>query len=270
MKVLFLGKSTSLDNHLKAVIMASLTEFHLPLPITEAEYYIGQRFLKSQETFKDGVEIVRIDPFEDIPLMSDERFSTGIFSTRLLPAKKVPTIIAGSNGFQLEEQTWNATQFVKTVIRPVGKFKDYLTIKLFFHLLDGHPSEEDNNIFELVPNRLSERKLEILDITEDLEDTKYLLDELPIQKGWMETAKTMMTVHCLMHIDCSGTPGLFRGVVFNFIYNFTRTRLIKSHRKMLVTMNEWKDLTEDELLKLEQQAFMAGKEYAENTTTTTC
>ena len=247
---------------------AALTEFHLPLPITEAQYYIGQRYLKSQETFKDGVEIVRIDQYEDIPLMSDDRFSKGIFSTRLLPVKKVPTIIAGSNGFQLEEQTWNATQFVKTLIRPVGKFKDYLTIKLFFHLLDGDTSEEDNNIFELVPKRLSERKLEKIDIADDLEDTKYLLDELPIQKGWMENAETMMTVHCLMHIDCSGTPGLFRGILFNFIYNFTRTRLIKSHRKMLVTMNEWKDMTEDELSQIEQKAFMAGKKDDENTIST--
>ena len=246
----------------------SLTEFHLPLPITETQYYIGQRYLKSQETFKDGVEIVRIDPFEDIPLMRDERFSKGIFSTRLLPAKKVPSIIAGSNGLQLEEQTWNATQFVKTVIRPVGKFKDYLTIKMFFHLLDGDTCEEDGNIFKLVPNRLSERKLETIDITE--EDTKYLLDELPIQKGWMENAETMMKVHCLMHIDCSGTPALFRGKFFNFIYNFTRTRLIKSHRKMLVTMNEWKDMTEDVLSHIEKQAFMVGKEDEENTTTTTC
>ena len=212
---------------------------------------------------------MRIDPFEDIPLMQDERFSKGIFSTRLLPAKKVPSIIAGSNGLQLEEQTWNATQFVKTVIRPVGKFKDYLTIKMFFHLLDGDTCEEDDNIFELKPNRLSERKLETIDIT-DTKDTKYLLDELPIQKGWRENAETTMTVHCLMHIDCSGTPALFRGIVFNFIYDFTRIRLIKSHRKMLVTMNVWKDMTEDVLSRVEQQAFMVGKEDDENTTTTTC
>ena len=248
---------------------ASLTEFHLPLPITEAQYYIGQRYLKSQETFKDGVKIVRMDPFEDIPLMSDERFSNGIFSTRLLPAKKVPSIIAGSGGLKLEEQTWNATQFAKTVIKPVGKFKDYLTIKMFFHLLNGDTSEADN-IFELAPNRLSERKLETIDIAEDLEDTKYLLDELPIQKGWMKTAKTMLTVNCLMHIDCSGTPALFRQIVFKFLYDFTRTRLIKSHRKMLVTMNEWKDMTENELSKIEHQAFTAGEENDESTTDPTC
>jgi hypothetical protein len=242
----------------KSSIMSTLSEFHLPLPMTEAQYYIGQRYLKAQETFKDGVKIVRIDSYEDIPLMSEERFSEGIFSTRLLPAKKVPAIIAGSNGLELEEQTWNATQFVKTVIRPVGRFKDYLTIKMFFHLLDGDFTNEDNNIFELVPERLSERKLETLDIAEDLEDTKYLFDELPIQQGWMESAETMMTVHCLMHIDCSGTPAFFRGIVFNFIYNFTRTRLIKSHRKMLVTMNKWKDMTEDQLCQIEKEALIAG------------
>ena len=235
----------------------SLHEFVFLLPLSVEQYILGSRHLRVQEHLQEDVDILRNDPYKDIPLMPEGRFSEGTYSHRLVPVKhSVPKFLKdGEKHLILEERTWNAEVYSKTVIQPRGTLHDYATIQLFYQLQNDDCSDAEN-IFELIPKNLEKREVVHIDIA-DREEPSGLLEDLKLKEGWIQDSKMKksptMTAHYLVSIDTESTPRLLKSPLKKYLGKFIRRRLVKSHRKLIITMDEWKNLTEDQICELEQK-----------------
>jgi len=152
--------------------MDLVKEYHIPMPLSVEEYRIAQlymvaRFSKERTSKGEGIEIVKNEPYED-------ENGRGQFTHKIIHVgSNLPTwvkaIIPGSMT-QVEEKSWNAYPYVKTVYT-CPFFGERFSITSETRYYDGDEPRE--NVHKLSEQALKERQIDVIDIVGDEVDPRY-------------------------------------------------------------------------------------------------
>ena len=165
-----------------------IKEFRITLPMTVEEYQVAQLYSvaeasKNETGGGEGVEVVKNEPYEDVPLLGG-KFTKGQYTYKIYHlASKVPPLVralAPKGSLEIHEEAWNAYPYCKTVLTNPGYMKDNFCICVeTYHFADRGTSE---NLHELTPEKLKQREVVLIDIASDpVTRGDYKADEDPTQ-----------------------------------------------------------------------------------------
>ena len=197
-----------------------IKEFRVTLPMTVEEYQVAQLYSvaeasKNETGGGEGVEVVKNEPFKDVPLLGG-KFSEGQYTYKIYHlASKVPPIIkaiAPKGSLEIHEEAWNAYPYCKTVLTNPGYMKEKFSICIeSYHYPDRGTSE---NLHQLPPEKLKQREVVFIDIaTDPVSRADYKVDEDPtlyksaktgrgpLNESWMKAADPVMTCYKLVTVE---------------------------------------------------------------------
>eukprot|EP01028_Stygiella_incarcerata_P008741 TRINITY_DN3906_c0_g1_i1.p1 TRINITY_DN3906_c0_g1~~TRINITY_DN3906_c0_g1_i1.p1 ORF type:complete len:300 (-),score=114.38 TRINITY_DN3906_c0_g1_i1:508-1407(-) len=241
-----------------------LKEFRVTLPCTVAQYQIGQLYSvakSSQEETKkkgDGVEILENKPFE-------QEEESGQYTHKIYHiANRVPgwvRVLCPKSLLQLDEEAWNAYPHCKTVLTsPFFKKKLQIVVETIHLPGDG----EEENVHKLDEAMLEIRELDVIDIAlETVEKKDYKEDEDPtlvrvektgvgpLKENWKKECDPLMT--CYKLVTAEFKKWGFQTKVENLIVKSQRNLFLKFHRQVYCWMDEWVDLTLEDIRRMEEE-----------------
>jgi len=235
----------------------------MPLSVEEyriAQLYMVARFSRERTSKGEGIEIVKNEPFED-------ENGKGQFTHKIvhigshLPAW-VKAILPGSMT-QVEEKSWNAFPYVKTVYTLPGVFGDRFCITSETRYYDDDGSKE--NVHNLSETALKERTLDFIDIvTEEVDPSNYKKEEDPkifksertgrgpLAKDWQKSVKPLMTIYKLQSVEFR-VWGLQTKVEQWLQKSMVRDVLLLGHKQAYCWIDDWFGLTLDDIRKVEEE-----------------
>ncbi|KAM9314592.1 LOW QUALITY PROTEIN: cytoplasmic phosphatidylinositol transfer protein 1-like [Pholidichthys leucotaenia] len=244
-----------------------LKEYRICMPLTVEEYRIGQLYMISKHSHEqsdrgEGVEVVHNEPFED-PAHGQGQFTEKrIYLNSKLPSwarAVVPKI------FYVTEKAWNYYPYTITVSCSfLPKFSIHIETKY-----------EDNkgcndNIFD-TELREQDREVCFIDIAYDeiperyykeSEDLRYFKSEKTsrgiLQEGWRDTQDPIMCSYKLVTVKFE-VWGL-QTRVEQFVHKVVRDVLLLGHRQAFAWVDEWIDMTMDEVREFERAIQEATNE----------
>ncbi|XP_059098478.1 phosphatidylinositol transfer protein alpha isoform-like [Tigriopus californicus] len=246
-----------------------ITEFRVTLPMTVEEYQVGQLYSVAEASMNEtgggeGVEVEKNEPYDNYPLLNG-KFLKGQYTRKIYHlASKVPTLvkwIAPKGALEILEEAWNAYPYCKTVLTNPGYMKKNFFIKVeTYHLADRGESE---NVHQLTKEQLAQRKVVHIDIANDpVLASDYKKKEDPTQftsKGgrgplggdWRKTVQPVMTAYKLVTIEFKWL-GL-QNKVEKYGMEAERRLFTNFHRQLFCSIDDWIELTMEDIRKLEDQ-----------------
>ncbi|WOL01925.1 phosphatidylinositol transfer protein 1-like [Canna indica] len=246
--------------------MVLIRELRFVLPITVEEYEIACMYtvLKMEQqntTSKEGVETVESKPFED------EHLGKGQYTSKVyhLESKIPPWIrtFAPAKALTVHEESWNAFPKSKTVIKCPFFHQCSMSIETINKANNGC----SENVHELDKKMLSQRKVEIIDITSISKDywskvfgtAKLDLSTFkssktgrgPLSKGWQETCNPVMSTYKLIVMDApiwGFGSHLEEAMVAN-----EKALLSEFHKLCFAWIDEWHGMTMEQIHEMEKQ-----------------
>ncbi|MCO5606013.1 hypothetical protein L7F22_060200 [Adiantum nelumboides] len=248
--------------------MVQITEFRVVMPFSLAEYRVAQMYMvtKMQQentSSTEGVEVLVNKPFKDQDL------GEGQYTLKLYHLQsKFPswiTAIAPANCLQIEEEAWNAYPKCRTVLKCTYFTRFKLTVETI-HVAD---KGKLSNVHNLDAQSLALRKVEMLDIASTERDYwSYMLaedssinistfkpkkvDRGPLLPGWQGTCSPVMTAYKLVTVDAPYWGFGYR--MEQAILGAERALFLESHRRCFSWIDEWFDLSEEDVRRLEVES----------------
>ncbi|CAF0858133.1 unnamed protein product [Didymodactylos carnosus] len=236
-----------------------LQEYRICLPLTVEEYRVGQLYMIckhcEEESMRDeGVEVVKNEP------CNDEQYGSGqCTEKRLYLSSRLPSWIRSfiPNLFYITEKAWNYYPYTCSFL---PRFSIVVETKY-----------EDNNgttdnCHNLSEEEVQNRKLEFLDIVADhVPEHKYKLSEDPtkfkskktgrgpLTPDWIQTFKPIMCAYKIVRVRFEVWGLQTRSE--DFIQRTVRDILLLAHRQAFTWMDEWYDMSMEEVRKYEQEMF---------------
>lgn len=246
-------------------------EFRICLPMTPDEYQVAQLWSVAKSSREntgggEGIEVIANEPFTDKKDLF-KSYTDGQFTQKLYKlASKVPWWIrklAPKGTLEMHEHAWNAYPFCKTVVSNPDYMKENFFIEIkSLHLADNGQNE---NVFELPPEKLAKREVINIDIVNDpiptadyieAEDPAKFLSEKTgrgnLKKDWKTNipANTpMMCAYKLVTVEFKWF-GL-QSRVEKFIQSSERRLFTKFHRQLFCWIDQWHGLTMEDIRKIE-------------------
>lgn len=239
--------------------------------MTPEEYQIAQLWSVAKSSREntgggEGIEVMKNEPFADKKDLfknhTDGQFTHKIYKL----ASKVPWWIrklAPKGTLEMHENAWNAYPFCKTVVSNPDYMKENFFIDITSLHLSGDGQQE--NVFELPPEKLAKREVIHIDIVNDpiaahdyneKEDPSKVLSVKTgrghLKKDWRTNipANTpMMCAYKLVTVEFKWF-GL-QGRVEKFIQSSERRLFTKFHRQLFCWIDEWHGLTMVDIRKIE-------------------
>jgi len=163
---------------------------------------------------------------------------------------------------QVEEKSWNAYPYVKTVYT-CPFFGDRFSITSETRYFDGEEVKE--NVHNLSEQALKEAQVDIIDIVEDEvapryykkeEDPKVFHSEKtgrgPLAKDWKKTQKPIMTIHKLQTVEFR-VWGVQTKVEQWLQKSMVRDVLTLGHKQAFCWIDDWYGLTMEDIRKIEEE-----------------
>ena len=223
-------------------------EIRLPLPLSLAEYHIGQLYMVARSSLEDsGVDVVENRSFVEGEYPPNR---CGQYTLkRMAAAKHLPswTRALFDERWCVEERSWNCFPDCRT------EYSVPMLPKIKITVLSAHKDLTDNFCFEenalqLPALTVSQRKTEILDIAFDSEPAPPGLDprekkfpgrpDLSKRNWWETTDRPLMVCYKVITIDAQLPFGL-QGRVETFIHKFVKNLILQSHRKLYAWLEDW-------------------------------
>jgi len=266
----------------------TIKEYRIPLPISVPEYQVGQLYSVA-EASKDntgggeGVEVLKNEPYED-------ENSKGQYTHKVFRMEsKVPALIRklmpkGSMTFH--EHAWNAYPYCRTVISNPGYMKNNFECKIeTWHVNDDLGEQE--NIHKLSQKDWDKTEIVRIDIVKDTvkkgdykaeaDPTKVKSskrDYVPMKESWIDAIKmakrsreqglkmgmsedelpkvpTHMTAYKLVTIKFKWMG--FQAAVEKLGHSQQKRIFTLFHRQLVCWLDNWVDLTMEDIRKLEDQ-----------------
>ncbi|XP_062853893.1 cytoplasmic phosphatidylinositol transfer protein 1-like [Trichomycterus rosablanca] len=245
-----------------------MKEYRICMPLTVEEYRIGQLYMISKHSHEqsergEGVEVVQNEPFED-PTHGHGQFTEKrVYLNSKLPSwarAVVPKI------FYVTEKAWNYYPY--TITEYTCSFLPKFSIHIETKYEDNKGSND--NIFE---NELKDQEREVcfVDIAYDeiperyykeSEDLRYFKSEKTsrgmLQEGWRDTQQPIMCSYKLVTVKFE-VWGL-QTRVEQFVHRVVRDVLLLGHRQAFAWVDEWIDMTMDEVREYERTIQEATNE----------
>ncbi|KAK7929288.1 hypothetical protein WMY93_005683 [Mugilogobius chulae] len=237
-----------------------LKEYRICMPLTVEEYRIGQLYMISKHSHEqsdrgEGVEVVQNEPFED-PVHGQGQFTEKrVYLNSKLPSwarAVVPKI------FYVTEKAWNYYPY--TITEYTCSFLPKFSIHIETKYEDNKGSND--HIFD-TELKDQEREICFVDIAYDeiperyykeSEDLRYFKSEKTsrgmLQEGWRDSEEPIMCSYKLVTVKFE-VWGL-QTRVEQFVHKVVRDVLLLGHRQAFAWVDEWIDMTMDEVREFER------------------
>ncbi|CAM2102026.1 unnamed protein product [Caretta caretta] len=272
-----------------------LKEYRICMPLTVEEYRIGQLYMISKHSHEqsdrgEGVEVVQNEPYEDPNHGNGQLTEKRVYLNSKLPSwarAVVPKI------FYITEKAWNYYPYTITVkiiciilfcfffflsylLLPMDKLGPEYTCsflpKFSIHIETKYEDNKgsNDNIFDNEAKDL-EREVCFIDIAcdeiperyyKESEDPKHFKSEKTgrglLKEGWRETHQPIMCSYKLVTVKFE-VWGL-QTRVEQFVHKVVRDILMIGHRQAFAWVDEWYDMTMDEVREFERATQEATNE----------
>ncbi|XP_036395842.1 cytoplasmic phosphatidylinositol transfer protein 1 isoform X2 [Megalops cyprinoides] len=238
-----------------------LKEYRICMPLTVEEYRIGQLYMISKHSHEqsdrgEGVEVVQNEPYEDPTHGSGQFTEKRVYLNSKLPSwarAVVPKI------FYVTEKAWNYYPY--TITEYTCSFLPKFSIHIETKYEDNKGCND--NIFDNEAKDM-EREVCFVDIAYDeiperyykeSEDLRYFKSEKTsrglLQEGWRDTQDPIMCSYKLVTVKFE-VWGL-QTRVEQFVHKVVRDVLLLGHRQAFAWVDEWIDMTLDDVREYEKQ-----------------
>ncbi|XP_073167691.1 LOW QUALITY PROTEIN: cytoplasmic phosphatidylinositol transfer protein 1 [Lepidochelys kempii] len=245
-----------------------LKEYRICMPLTVEEYRIGQLYMISKHSHEqsdrgEGVEVVQNEPYEDPNHGNGQLTEKRVYLNSKLPSwarAVVPKI------FYITEKAWNYYPY--TITEYTCSFLPKFSIHIETKYEDNKGSND--NIFDNEAKDL-EREVCFIDIAcdeiperyyKESEDPKHFKSEKTgrglLKEGWRETHQPIMCSYKLVTVKFE-VWGL-QTRVEQFVHKVVRDILMIGHRQAFAWVDEWYDMTMDEVREFERATQEATNE----------
>ncbi|XP_061888405.1 cytoplasmic phosphatidylinositol transfer protein 1-like [Entelurus aequoreus] len=237
-----------------------LKEYRICMPLTVEEYRVGQLYMISKHSHEqsdrgEGVEVVQNEPYEDPNHGQGQFTEKRLYLNSKLPSwarAVVPKI------FYVTEKAWNYYPY--TVTEYTCSFLPKFSIHIETKYEDNKGSND--NIFH---SELQDQEREVcfVDIAYDdlperhykeSEDLRYFKSEKTsrglLQEGWRDTQNPIMCSYKLVTVKFE-VWGL-QTRVEQYVHKVIRDILLLGHRQAFAWVDEWIDMTMDEVREFER------------------
>jgi hypothetical protein len=239
-----------------------IKEYRILMPMSVEEYRIAQlymvsRFSRERTTKGEGIEIVKNEPYEDEKGKGQYTHKI-VYLENAIPAW-VRALAPGSIT-QVEEQSWNAYPYVKTIYT-CPFFGERFSIVSETRYFDDDGSQE--NVHNLSPELLKQREVDFIDIANEEVDPAYYKKEEdprcflskktgrgPLVGEWKKTQKPVMCIYKVTYVEFK-VWGLQTTVEGWLQKSMCRDVLLLGHKQAFCWMDEWIDLTMEQVRKFE-------------------
>ncbi|XP_059413587.1 cytoplasmic phosphatidylinositol transfer protein 1-like [Carassius carassius] len=237
-----------------------LKEYRICMPLTVEEYRIGQLYMISKHSHEqsergEGVEVVQNEPYEDPNYGPGQFTEKRIYLNNKLPSwarAVVPKI------FYVTEKAWNYYPYTIT------EYTCSFLPKFSIHVETKYEDNKgiNDNIFDKVL-RDEETEVCFIDIAYDeiperyykeSEDPRYFKSEKTtrglLKEGWRDTQDPIMCSYKLVTVKFE-VWGL-QTRVEQFVHKVVRDVLLLGHRQAFAWVDEWIDMTIEEVREYER------------------
>lgn len=238
------------------------------MPLTVDEYRIGQLYTISKHSHEqsdkgEGVEVVKNEPHED-PVHGKGQFT----EKRVHLSSKLPSWARAvvPRIFYITEKAWNYYPY--TITEYTCSFLPKFSIYIETKYEDNNGSND--NIFDSDKNHM-DHEVCFLDIAYDeipdryyksSEDLRYFASVKtgrgPLKEGWRDEPSPVMCSYKLVTVKFE-VWGL-QTRVEQFVQKVIRDILLIGHRQAFAWVDEWCDMTMDEVREYEKQTQEATNE----------
>ena len=248
--------------------MKIIAEFRIPMPFTSDEMEVGLLYTIVQAMYEEagdgtGTKFLYNEPYnypdsEHFP----SQFRSGQYTYKIhITGDRLPwwiKLFFGGQKGDIHEESWNSHPFFNTIITLPNLFGGKFHGVMKSMLVDL----ENDNFFNLGEDDLEKRKIVDIDIAgkmfESYEDdpTQFKSEKTglgPLSDDWMEKTDHITNNYKLMEIDLSIAHEMIPERFKDFVIRMTTKVLWKYYRKMFCTMDEWINLTMDDIRKLEKE-----------------
>ena len=233
---------------------------YYPYTITEYTYRIGQLYMISKHSHEqsdrgEGVEVVQNEPYEDPNHGNGQLTEKRVYLNSKLPSwarAVVPKI------FYVTEKAWNYYPY--TITEYTCSFLPKFSIHIETKYEDNKGSND--SIFDNEAKDL-EREVCFIDIASDeiperyykeSEDPKYFKSQKTgrgqLKEGWRDTHQPIMCSYKLVTVKFE-VWGL-QTRVEQFVHKVVRDILLIGHRQAFAWVDEWYDMTMDDVREYEK------------------
>lgn len=237
-------------------------EYRICMPITVSEYKIGQLYMIAKHSHEqsesgEGVEVV-VNEAADDPVYGRGQYT----EKRMHLNSRLPAWLRSltPNVFYVLEKAWNFYPYTKTeyTCSFIPKFK----ILIETRYEDNNGSSE--NCLGLAEEELRVREVIHVDIATDEVPAKHYKEQEdctkfrslktnrgPLQAGWRETQQPIMCSYKLVktYFEVWG----LQTRIEQFTHKVIRDILLLGHRQAFAWIDEWCDLTMDDVRAYEMQ-----------------
>lgn len=237
-----------------------MKEYRICMPLTVEEYRIGQLYMISKHSHEqsdrgEGVEVVQNEPYEDPNHGNGQLTEKRVYLNSKLPSwarAVVPKI------FYVTEKAWNYYPY--TITEYTCSFLPKFSIHIETKYEDNKGSND--SIFDNEAKDL-EREVCFIDIASDeiperyykeSEDPKYFKSQKTgrgqLKEGWRDTHQPIMCSYKLVTVKFE-VWGL-QTRVEQFVHKVVRDILLIGHRQAFAWVDEWYDMTMDDVREYEK------------------
>lgn len=240
--------------------MVLTKEYRICMPLTVEEYRIGQLYMIARHSLEqsgdgEGVEVVENKEINDSEHGKGQYTEKRIHLSNRLPywvQAVIPKI------FYVTEKAWNYFPFTITDYTCSFIPKFHISIQTRYENNNG----STENCLNLSPEQLAERIVEHLDIAYDEVSAKHYKEEEdlrffkskktgrgPLVDGWRTNYPTIMCSYKLVnaYFEVFG----LQTKVEDFIHSCIREILLLGHRQAFAWVDEWIDMTTEDVRKYE-------------------
>lgn len=247
-----------------------IREIRIVLPIDVEEFQVAQMYTvaeasKNETGGGEGVEVVKNEPFENVPLYGG-KYSSGQYTHKIYHlGKRMPAFVrwlAPSRFLEIHEEAWNAYPYCKTVLFCAkARHRGQITIESFHH--EGANTLE--NALQLSEEDLQQRKVVNIDIANDpVSKQNYIADADPtkfksVKTGrgplvgpqWWQECDQVMT--CYKMVKCEikwfGVQKRIERIILDAEIKIFRN----FHRQAFCYIDKWYGMTMDDIRQLEDK-----------------
>lgn len=248
-----------------------IKEFRIPMPISVAEYKIGQLYMIAKHSHEqsgdgEGVEVCTNEPY------TDPKFGAGRFTEkRIHLSSRLPQWIKSliPKIFYVTEKAWN--YYPHTTTEYTCSFVPKFVINIETCYEDNAGTTD--NALNLDESQLTGREVDLVDIVYDEVSTKhYKIEEDlklwrssktgrgPLGPNWLKNddIKPMMCSYKLVSVSFE-VWGL-QTRVEDYVQRVIREVLLVGHRQAVAWLDQWFDMTEEDVRKYEEEMHNATNE----------
>lgn len=232
------------------------------MPLTTEEYRIGQLYMIARHSHEQSDDDEGVEVVENVECNHPEHGKGQFTEKRIHLSSKLPYWIQSviPRIFYVTEKAWN--YFPYTITEYTCSFipKFHISIKTRYE--DNNGSTE--NCLGLTPIELIHREVDFVDIAYDElspkhykeeEDPKFFQSKLtgrgPLVEGWREATQPIMCSYKLVRASFE-VWGMQTRVEY-FIHRCIRDILLLGHRQAFAWIDEWYNMTLEDVRKYEQK-----------------